>query len=93
MKNLSYDVEIIFDDVDESLSDLLFVYAKYNTYRTNMFSISEITRDNQLSFTYKLTSDYKYFELIFYMPEHIGNEAQNLHFDFKTYVNVKGMSL
>jgi hypothetical protein len=27
------------------------------------------------------------------MPEHIGNEAQNLHFDFKTYVNVMGMSL
>lgn len=93
VKNLSYDIEIFFDDVDESLSDLLYVYAKYNTYRTNMFSISEITRDNQLSFTYKLTSDYKYFELIFYMPEHIGNEAQNLHFDFKTYVNVMGMSL
>lgn len=93
VKNISYDVEIFFDDVDESLKDLVFVYAKYNTYRTNMLSIDEVTEDNKLSFSYKKTSEHKYFELIFYMPEEIGNEAQNLHFDFKTYVNVTGMSL
>ena len=88
-KDVEYPIEIWFESVDESLEDLLLVYAKYNNLRTKEDSVCAFTENNKLKFDFKKTSKYQYFELVFYMPDDIGNEAQNLQFDFKTYVDVK----
>ena len=84
-----YPIEIWFESVDESLDELLFVYAKYDNLRTKESSVYSFNENNKLKFDFEKNSKYKYFELVFYMPEDIGNEAQNLKFDFKTYVDVK----
>ena len=87
---ISYDIEIWFESVSESLKDILFIYAKYDTYRTNKLSVYDLNNNNKLTFNYIKLFKYKYFELIFYIPDNIGNEAQNLDFNFKTIINAKG---
>lgn len=87
---ISYDIEIWFESINESLKDILFIYVKYDTYRTNKLSVYDITKENKLRFNYIKLFKYKYFELIFFIPENIGNDAQNLDFNFKTYINAKG---
>ena len=87
---ISYDMKIWFTHVEESLKDILFIYVRYNTYRTNKFSVYDVNSDNKLMFNYIKLFKYKYFELVFYIPENIGNEAQNLDFNFKTFINAKG---
>ena len=87
---ISYEIEIWFDSTNESLKDILFTYVKYNTYRTNKLSVYDLTKDNKLTFNYIKLFKYKYFELIFYIPKNIGNEAQNLNYNFKTYITAKG---
>ena len=88
-KNL-YDIEIWFESVSESLKDILFIYAKYDTYRTNKMSVYDLSNENKLTFNYVKSYQYRYFEIVFYIPDNIGNEAQNLDFNFKTIINAKG---
>ena len=85
-----FEVEIWFDSVDQSLKNILNVYTKYDTYQTTKFNIESINKENKIKFNYIKNLKYNTFDLIFYMDEDIGNEAQNLKFDFKTYINVKG---
>ena len=84
-----FEVEIWFDSVDQSLKNILNVYTKYDTYQTTKFNIESINKENKIKFNYIKNLKYNTFDLIFYMDEDIGNEAQNLKFDFKTYINVK----
>ena len=84
-----FEVEIWFDSVDQSLKNILNVYTKYDTYQTTKFNINSINQENKIKFNYIKNLKYNTFDLIFYMDEDIGNEAQNLKFDFKTYINVK----
>lgn len=85
-----FEVEIWFDSVDQSLKNILNVYTKYDTYQTTKFNIESINKENKIKFNYIKNFKYNTFDLIFYIDEEIGNEAQNLKFDFKTYINVKG---
>lgn len=85
-----FEVEIWFDSVDQSLKNILNVYTKYDTYQTTKFNINSINKENKIKFNYIKNFKYNTFDLIFYIDEEIGNEAQNLKFDFKTYINVKG---
>ena len=86
----TYDVAIWFESVDTSLTNILYTYARYDTYRTNSKSVTEITKDSKLNFNYDKSFQERYFELVFYIPSEIGNEAQKLDFSFKTFINVKG---
>ena len=88
-KTNMFEVEIWFDSVDQSLKNILNVYTKYDTYQTTKFNINSINQENKIKFNYIKNLKYNTFDLIFYMDEDIGNEAQNLKFDFKTYINVK----
>lgn len=86
----TYDFNIWFESESELINDLLFVYVKYNTTTTEKYDISTLNFDNQLSFSYSGSLMDNSFDLIFYMNEAAGNEAQNLSLDFKTCFSVKG---
>ena len=87
---MTYDVSIWFESVDTSLNNILYAYARYDTYRTNSKSVTEITNDSKLNFNYSKSLQDRYFELVFYIPSEIGNETQKLDFSFKTFISVKG---
>ena len=85
-----YKVSVWFEKVNPSLNNILYAYARYDTYKTHSKSVTMLDSNNKLMFNYTKTQQYHYFELVFYIPSEVGNEAQNLDFSFKTFINVEG---
>ena len=87
-ENINAKVEIWFTGVSSELKDVLNVYAKYNTYQTKETNLIEYTVINKLTFNIKLDKENNYFELIFSMPDDVGNESQNKKYNFDTHIKV-----
>ena len=87
-ENINAKVEIWFTGVSSELKDVLNVYAKYNTYQTKETNLIEYTVINKLTFNIKLDKENNYFELIFSMPDDVGNESQNKKYNFDTHIMV-----